>query len=79
MPPVVIPHSDGYFSCPTQKTHFNVGTDASFSATVQVSSVLRKSACLNGLGEVATLGEGSASLGGTELRIGGGEGPPKSV
>ena len=48
IPPVVIPHSYAYFSCSPQKKRAlkYVGTDASFSAMVQVGSVPCKSACL---------------------------------
>ena len=52
--------------------HFKVGTDASFSATVRVSSVLRKSTCERGLGEVAIWGGGGTSLGGRIQDWGGG-------
>ena len=66
MPPNVIRHSNKYVHCPPQKPYFKVATDASFSAAVQVPSVLCKSTCLNRLGGVAaTLGGGrSVSLGG---------------
>ena len=56
MQPVAILHYDGFFFCPTQNTYLKVATDASFLAAVQVSSVMCKSTCLNGLDEVATLG-----------------------
>ena len=66
MPPNVIRHSNKYVHCPPQKPYFKVATDASFSAAVQVSSLLCKNTCLNRLGGVA------AALGREERITGGG-------
>ena len=59
------------------KTYLKVGSDVSFPSTVQASSVLYESACLNKLGGVAIFGgEDERIIGG--IRIGQAEGPLKS-